>query len=53
MSEATTAGANRRYDIIPWAAQNALAPVIEMERGEGAYFTTRPESAISTSRRSW
>ena len=38
MSEATTAGANRRYDIIPWAAQNALAPVIEMERGEGAYF---------------
>ena len=28
MSEAVTAGANRRYDIIPWAAQNALDPVI-------------------------
>ena len=39
MSEAaTTAGANRRYDIIPWAAQNAVEPVIEMERGEGVYF---------------
>ncbi len=39
MSEqATTAGANRRYDIIPWAAQNALDPVIEMESGEGVYF---------------
>ena len=39
MTEATvTAGANRRYDIIPWAAQNALDPVIEMERGEGVYF---------------
>ena len=38
MSEAATAGANRRYDIIPWAAQNAVEPVIEMERGEGVYF---------------
>ena len=39
MTEATvTAGANRRYDIIPWAAQNALEPVIEMESGEGVYF---------------
>ncbi len=38
MSKATTAGANRRYDIIPWAAQNAIDPVIEMERGEGAYI---------------
>ena len=37
MNEATTAGANRRYDIIPWAAQNAIGPVIEMERGEGVY----------------
>ena len=38
MSELATAGANRRYDIIPWAAQNATGPVIEMERGEGVYI---------------
>lgn len=38
MSELTTAGANRRYDIIPWAAQNAVEGVIEMESGEGVYF---------------
>ena len=38
MSEQAAAGANRRYDIIPWAAQGALDPVIEMESGEGVYF---------------
>ena len=54
MNEATTAGANRRYDIIPWAAQNAIGPVIEMERGRRrSMSTTRRASAISTSRRSW
>ena len=31
-------GANRRYDLIPWAAQNAVHPVTRMEHGEGAYI---------------
>jgi len=31
-------GANRRYDLIPWAAQNAVHPVTRIERGEGAYI---------------
>ena len=31
-------GANRRYDLIPWAAQNAVHPVTQIERGEGAYI---------------
>ena len=31
-------GANRRYDMIPWAAQNAVHPVTRIERGEGAYI---------------
>ncbi|MBI06821.1 MAG: hypothetical protein CMM54_07570 [Rhodospirillaceae bacterium] len=31
-------GANRRYDIIPWAAQNAVHPVTKMVRGEGIYI---------------
>ena len=31
-------GANRRYDMIPWAAQNAVHPVMKMERGEGVYI---------------
>ncbi|MDP6590404.1 MAG: aminotransferase class III-fold pyridoxal phosphate-dependent enzyme [Alphaproteobacteria bacterium] len=31
-------GANRRYDLIPWAAQNAVHPVTRMEHGDGAYI---------------
>ena len=31
-------GSNRRYDLIPWAAQNAVHPVTRIERGEGAYI---------------
>ncbi len=30
--------ANRRYDIIPWAAQKDLGPPVEMARAEGVYL---------------
>ena len=38
MNETMTAGANRRYDIIPWTAQNAADPVIEIAGGKGVHF---------------
>lgn len=37
-NRAASTGANRRYDLIPWAAQDEVHPVIEMARGEGAYL---------------
>ncbi len=51
-------GANRRYNMIPWAAQNAVHPVTQMSRGEGVYILmlrginisiSRPSSSMSIS----